>query len=258
VTQQTSWLESPGVIIPRLLCHTTALQVSPDPFSSFAAQSRLACELMTCAARCFCPGLHMLLHLSVAPINLRNVGQDLESKCCSQISHSLARHFPTSACKNGCAPLIMSRLWRLSPSSFVLSSFNTSVVAIVIVITIIAIVVVNATTVPILTSVKTVVGAIVAFCLLCRSQGAAHTSMCAMPSCGPSFEAHLLPPLLPCGLCSVAGGDFHPEWSRAWSAQCFQGMHPLTLSPLAPPLARPVKHNGLVHGLPNVSKACTH
>lgn len=108
-----------------------------------------------------CPGLHMLLHLSAAPINLQNVGQDLESKCCNQISHSLARHFPTSACKNVYAPLIMSRLLRLSPSSFVLSSFNISVVAVVIVITIIAIVVANATTVPILTSVKTVVDAVV-------------------------------------------------------------------------------------------------
>ncbi len=78
-------------------------------------------------------------------------------------------------------------------------------------------------------------------CIHCRTQVAAHTSMCAMPSGGPSFEAHLLPPLLPRWLCSVARGDLHPEWSRAWSAQRFQGTHPLTLLSLAPPLARPVK-----------------
>lgn len=57
---------------------------------------------------------------------------------------------------------MMCRLLRLLPSPFVLSSFHISVVAIVTIITTIAIVIANATTAPILTTVKSVIAANVA------------------------------------------------------------------------------------------------
>ena len=73
----------------------------------------------------------------------------------------------------------MCLLLRLLLSSSVLSSFNITVVAIAIVIVIGAIVIVNATTAPVLTTVKTAVGAIVAVLSLLQDLGCTtHQHVC--------------------------------------------------------------------------------
>jgi len=83
-------------ITPRLLHHSTALQAGLDPFSHLSHFWR---ELMTCASRCFCPGLHMLLHLSVAPVDLQYVSQDLENAA-PRVCYSLAKHFTLTHAKS--------------------------------------------------------------------------------------------------------------------------------------------------------------